>query len=120
VRVTGITCSRAAVAARVRLGMHSLKHRVPVTTRGPSWGHSRFVPGAIGPLLEPFCGHLSPKIDKVYEKLTLRYPHEGPCVDLPSHTGLLALGLPAPPPARREQPPHTKRHRRHRRTQPRV
>jgi len=31
--------------------------------------------------LEPFCGHLSPKIDKVSEKLTLRYPHEGPWVD---------------------------------------
>ena len=43
-RVTGITCSRAAVAARVRLGMHSLKHRVPVTTRGPSWGHSCLEP----------------------------------------------------------------------------
>ena len=50
-------------------------------TRGPSWGHSRFVLGAIGSFLEPFCGHLSPKIDKVSEKLTLRYPHEGPCVD---------------------------------------
>jgi hypothetical protein len=30
--------------------------------------------------LEPFRGHLSPKIDKVPEELTLRYPHEGPCV----------------------------------------
>ena len=30
--------------------------------------------------LEPFCGNLLPKIDKVSEELTLRYPHEGPCV----------------------------------------
>jgi hypothetical protein len=30
--------------------------------------------------LEPFCGHLSPKIDKVSLKLTFEYPHEGPCV----------------------------------------
>ena len=33
------------------------------------------------PLLEPFGGHLSPKIDKVSEELTLRYPHKEPCVD---------------------------------------
>ena len=31
--------------------------------------------------LEPFCGHLSPKIDKVSKELTFKYPHEGPCVD---------------------------------------
>jgi len=36
--------------------------------------------GTIRSFLEPFCGHLSPKIDKVCEELTLRYPHEGPCV----------------------------------------
>jgi len=30
--------------------------------------------------LEPFCGHLSPKINKVSEELTLRYPHEETCV----------------------------------------
>ena len=39
-----------------------------------------FVLGAIASFLEPFCGHLSPKIDKVSEELTLRYPHEEPCV----------------------------------------
>ena len=32
---------------------------------GRSWSH---------------CGHLWPTIDKVSEELTLRYPHEGPCV----------------------------------------
>jgi len=37
--------------------------------------------GALGSFLEPFCGHLSSKIDKVSEELTLRYPHEGPCVN---------------------------------------
>ena len=31
--------------------------------------------------LEPFCGHLSPKVDRFSEELTLRYPHEGPCVE---------------------------------------
>ena len=51
------------------------------STRGPSWGHSRCVLGAIGSFLEPFCGHLSPKNDKVSENMTLRHPHEGPCVD---------------------------------------
>ena len=50
------------------------------TTEGPSWGHSRVVLGAIWSFLEPLFGHLSPKIDKVSEELTLRYPHEGPCV----------------------------------------
>ena len=50
------------------------------TTEGPSWGHSKVVLGAIGSFLEPFYGHLSPKIDKVSEELTLKYPHEEPCV----------------------------------------
>ena len=52
-------------------------------TKDPMWGYPVFVLGAIGSFLEPFCGYLSPKIDKVYEKMTLRYhagPHEGPCV----------------------------------------
>jgi len=44
------------------------------------WGHPMLVLGALCSLLEPFCGHLSPKIDKVSEELTLRYPHEGPWV----------------------------------------
>ena len=51
-----------------------------VATEGPSWGHSKVVLGAISSFLEPFCRHLSPKIDKVSEELTLRYPHEEPCV----------------------------------------
>ena len=50
------------------------------TTRGPSWGHSSVVLGTIVSFLEPFRGHVSPKFGKVSEKLTLRYPHEGPCV----------------------------------------
>ena len=44
------------------------------------WGHPVFVLGAISSFLEPFRGHLSPKIDKVSQVLTLRYPHEEPCV----------------------------------------
>ena len=49
-------------------------------TRGPSWGHPMVVLGTIRSYLEPLCGHLSPKNDKVSGELTLRYPHEGPCV----------------------------------------
>ena len=51
-----------------------------MSTEGPSWGHSKVVLGAIRSFLKPFCGHLSPKIDKVSEESTLRYPHEEPCV----------------------------------------
>jgi len=35
------------------------------TIEGPMWGHPMLVLGALFSLLEPFCGHLSPKIDKV-------------------------------------------------------
>jgi hypothetical protein len=44
------------------------------------WGYPVLVLGAISAFLEPFHGHLSPNIDNVSEKLTLRYPHEGPWV----------------------------------------
>ena len=37
--------------------------------------------GALCSFLEPFRGRLSPNIDNVSEKLTLRYPHEGPWVE---------------------------------------
>ena len=50
------------------------------STKGPMWGYSRPVLGAVDPLLEPFPRHLSPNIDNLCEKLTLRYPHEGPWV----------------------------------------
>ena len=59
------------------------------STRGPSWGHPMVVLGTTRSFLEPFGGHLSPKIDKVSEELTLRYPLEGPCVV--QHRQLLAL-----------------------------
>ena len=36
-----------------------------VSTEGPMWGHPMPVLGALSPFLEPFCGHLSPKLDKV-------------------------------------------------------
>ena len=49
-------------------------------TKGPMWGHPMLVLGALCSFLEPFCGHLSPNIDIDPEKLTLRYPHEGPWV----------------------------------------
>ena len=50
-------------------------------TKGPMWGYPRPVLGAVDPFLEPFRGRLSPNIDNVSEKLTLRYPLEGPWVD---------------------------------------
>ena len=45
------------------------------------WGYPVPVLGAISPFLEPFRGRLSPNIDNVSEKLTLRYLHEGPWVE---------------------------------------
>ena len=45
------------------------------------WGYPVLVLGAISSFLEPFRGRLSPKVDNVSEKLTLRYPHQGPWVD---------------------------------------
>ena len=52
------------------------------TTKGPMWGYPVPVLRAISPFLEPFRGRLSPNIDNVSEKLTLRYPgpSEGPWV----------------------------------------
>ena len=38
------------------------------------WGYPRCGLGAVGAVLEPFCGHLSPKIDKVSSKLTFEIP----------------------------------------------
>ena len=52
----------------------------PGSTKGPMWGYPRPVLGAVDPFLEPFRGRLSPNIDYVSEKLTLRYPREGPWV----------------------------------------
>ena len=62
-----------------------------MTTKGPMWGHPVPVLGAISPFLEPFCGRLSPNIDNVSEKLTLRYPHEGPWVELDDSQGNVYL-----------------------------
>ena len=50
------------------------------STKGAMWGYPVFVLGAISSFLEPFRGHLLPKIDKVSEELTLRYHHEEPWV----------------------------------------
>ena len=61
-------------------GRASFSSKVLVATEGPMWGHPRPVLGAVDPFLEPFRGRLSPNIDNVSEKLTLRYPHEGPWV----------------------------------------
>ena len=49
-------------------------------TKGPMWLYPVPVLGAISPFLGPFRGRLSPNIDNVSEKMTLRYPHEGPWV----------------------------------------
>ena len=39
-----------------------------VSTEDPLWGHPRPVLGATDPYLEPFCGHLSPKVDEIFQK----------------------------------------------------
>ena len=38
------------------------------TTKGPMWGHPMPVLGALSPFLEPFHGHLSPKVDEIFQK----------------------------------------------------
>ena len=58
------------------------------------WGYPVLVLGAITSFLEPFRGHLSPNIDNVSQKLTLRYPHEESWVDQRREAlGLEALGV---------------------------
>ena len=42
--------------------------------KGPMWGYPRLVLGALGSFLEPFCGHVLPKVDKLYSKLTFEIP----------------------------------------------
>ena len=44
------------------------------STKGPMWGYPRLVLGALGSFLEPFCGHVLPKVDKIYSKLTFELP----------------------------------------------
>ena len=73
----------------------------PASTKGPMWGYPVFVLGAISSFLEPFRGHLSPKIDKVSEELTLRYHHEEPWVEChgrssPSSSPTLTTHKPLP------------------------
>jgi len=63
-----------------------------VTTKGPMWGYPRPVLGAVDPFLEPFRGRLSPNIDNASEKLTLRYPHEGPWVGHAGAFSALEMG----------------------------
>ena len=72
-----VSCERGTpVAATGDAGGGSVLGTVE-TTRGPSWGHPRVVLRTIGSFLEPFCWHLSPNIDKVSWKLTLKYPAKG-------------------------------------------
>ena len=40
----------------------------PLTTEDPMWGHPMPVLGALSPFLEPFRGHLSPKVDEIFQK----------------------------------------------------
>ena len=49
--------------ALAQMGLHRGTDFIP--TEGPTWGHPMLVLGAICSFLEPFCGHLSPKLDKV-------------------------------------------------------
>ena len=43
-------------------------------TKGPMWGYPRLVLGALGSFLEPFCGNVLPKVDKLCSKLTFEIP----------------------------------------------
>ena len=45
-----------------------------VSTKGPMWWYPRLVLGALGSFLEPFCGHLLPKVDRLCSKLTFEIP----------------------------------------------
>ena len=38
------------------------------STEGPSWRDPKPVLGALSPFLEPFCGYLSPRVDKINQK----------------------------------------------------
>ena len=76
----GVWCYPQQRQAAARVPLDAAERSGNTPTRGPSWGHPRVVLGTIGSFLEPFCGHFSPKIDKVSYKLTFKYPHEGPCV----------------------------------------
>ena len=42
-----------------------------ISTEGRSWGYPRCGLGAIGAVLEPFCGHLSPNVDEIFQKRLL-------------------------------------------------
>ena len=44
------------------------------STKGPMWWYPRLVLGALGSFLEPFCGHVLPKVDKLSSKLTFEIP----------------------------------------------
>ena len=58
------------------------------STEGPSWGHQRLVLGAIGSLLEPFCRHVLPKVDKLCSKLTFGIPPRRALSGSPPHPGV--------------------------------
>ena len=47
------------------LTIHDVQPATNKPMRGPSWGHPRVNLETIGSFLEPFCGHISPNIDKV-------------------------------------------------------
>ena len=49
-----------------------LNWKGPGTTKGPSWGYPMLVIGALGSFLEPICGHVLPKVDKLFPKLTFK------------------------------------------------
>ena len=42
--------------------------RFRVTTEDPSWGYPSVVLGAIVSFLEPFRGHLSAKVDEIFQQ----------------------------------------------------
>jgi len=73
------------IPRRAHPGLASLRpHRFScarseLTTKGPSWGYPSPVLGAVAPFLSTF-GENHPRFLQNLSKLTLEYPHEGPCV----------------------------------------
>ena len=59
--------------------MTPCKIRMPSSgsTEGPWWGYPMLILGAVCSFLEPFCGHLSPKVDKIFQKLLLNEVSKG-------------------------------------------
>ena len=71
-RVLWWSCGGGAVS--YERGTPVARSLTQTSTKGPMWGYPRLVLGALGSFLEPFCGHVLPKVDKICSKLTFEIP----------------------------------------------